>query len=439
MTTTSAENTFLHRPLHIESDINRHRLDVNPEASTFHATDGAATEAEYLSLLAALIGIFNPTHLMETGTWNGDGAACLIRAAPPASTVLTLCDAPLGDAIQSGLRGLAEKSRSFVEFVQVNTGNLINGQSERSWADLTGGKTSFAFLDSSVPDRVREFAYISDPLSGVLDFTRPLCVCIHDMGRYRYPHEPEVQHLAATLAALSDLCIERGWQQIRFHQSRGMLVLTKYPEAAGIDGSCIIPTELISSYDLINHMRGSDPYLITDYYPVLCTIVRQQRPNRVLNIGVRSGYSLSTILDASSEIETAYATDLSEKQTNECAAAYRQTQFLLEKLQKTARWPHLRELIFWDKDSLASAALPPEANDLDLTLIDGTYNVQGCLHNLNIVLSATRNNGLIIVDNTDRHSLQSPIEDWALSHGLISSYHPDSSGRGRIAIRVACS
>ena len=430
------EHTFLHRPLRIEADINRHRLDVNPEVSSFHATDSAATEAEYLNLLAALIGIFNPTHLMETGTWNGDGAACLIRAAPPESTVLTLCDAPLGEAIKSGLSNLAEKFGGYVKFVQVNTKTLMDGHSESSWAELTGSKTTFAFLDSSIPDRAREFAYISDPLNGVLDFTRPLCVCIHDMSRYRHPHEPEVQYLAATLAALNDLCIERGWQQMRFHQSRGMLVLTKYPQAAGIDGTCLIPAALVSAHDLANHMRGSDPYLITDYFPVLGAIVLEQRPKRVLNIGIRAGYSLSTILDASNGIEKAYSIDLSQKNSSGTTTVYRRTQTLLEELRQTARWPHLRELTFWEIDSQTLTALPQEALDLDLTLIDGTYSAEGCLHNLSIALPATRNNGLIVVDNIDWHSLRSHVENWALNHGLISSYHPDSSGRGRLVVRV---
>jgi len=131
-----------------------------------------------------------------------------------------------------------------VRFLNLHTGNLIAEKSQIPWREVSEGKPTFAFLDTTIPHRALEFEYISDPRNGVLDFSRPLCVCIHDMSRYRHPSNADTSHLASTLRRVDRLCKERGWQSLRLNQSRGLLILVKYPPAAGIDGTCLVPEEL---------------------------------------------------------------------------------------------------------------------------------------------------------------------------------------------------
>jgi predicted O-methyltransferase YrrM len=154
-------STFLNRPLRSETELSRHRLELNPEASLFHATDDGETQFEYLALISALIGIFKPTCLVETGTWHGDGAAAMLQAAGPGSRVITLCHHPLSQEVRDGLQAIANEQQNEVTFVQANTRELIAKRSGFSWRELTHGKATFAFLDSSIPDRSYEFAYIS--------------------------------------------------------------------------------------------------------------------------------------------------------------------------------------------------------------------------------------------------------------------------------------
>jgi hypothetical protein len=222
-------------------------MDVNPEAAQFMATDSGATEVEYLSLIESLIGVFKPTYLVETGTWHGDGAAAMLRAAGPRSTVISLCHHALDEPVREGLEIVARERESEIRIVLANTIDLIDGRCGFSWADLTFGKATFAFLDSSIPDRAREFEYISEPSNGVMDFSRPICVCVHDMSLYRHPNDSDSGHLPATVVAIEELCRGRGWQLMRLNQSRGMLVLIKYPDYSSIASTSSTKTAVIAS------------------------------------------------------------------------------------------------------------------------------------------------------------------------------------------------
>jgi predicted O-methyltransferase YrrM len=427
---------FLDRHLILESDLCNHRLDVNPEARLFRSTDGGATELEYLEVITALVGVFKPTHLLETGTWNGDGAACLIRAAGAGSRLTTYCDHKLNDDVFEGLCALSSEHGCDFDFIQVNTRDLINRNSHQTWGEITCGKTTFAFLDSSIPDRVEEFRFISDPANGVMDFNRPICVCVHDMSRYRHPHDHHTQFLASTIRQIEQLCEERNWQIMRLHQSRGLMILTWYPDVSGIDGKCIIPDSLISQEDRKSHMSDSDPYLITDYYPILKDIIRSKNPKRILEIGVRYGYSLSVMLDAASHIENAFALDrpINSGDINN-NDAYHLAQKGLNTLFDQGRWPNLSGIKFWELDTQSVTALPHEIDQIDVAYIDGDHSASGCLHDLTIVLSRIAPNGLIVVDDADHCRLRPIIEQWAAMFNFTTSYIPDSSGRGKIVVQ----
>jgi hypothetical protein len=215
--------TFLNKPLFMETLICPHQEHLDPDARNFRATDGGATEQEYLALLQVLVGIFKPTHICETGVLWGDGSAALIQAligTKDEKHVLSIGGNDLPGDVSQGLRDIAEKGEVGFRFLKANTNTLMD---ENTWSQYTGGKTTFAFLDSSIPDRVREFDYISNLANGVLDFERPLCVCVHDMSKYRHPKDDATEYLQSTVEGLYELAEERGWEVLRLNQSRGMI------------------------------------------------------------------------------------------------------------------------------------------------------------------------------------------------------------------------
>ena len=220
--------TFRNRPLHNEADLCPHQEDLDPDAKYFFAVDGAATEEEYLSLIRSLVGIFKPSDILETGSYMGDGTFALLQALwgnPHQETnIVTICGDIIPEDVLEKLR-LATSLKNRLIVICANTNDLIDNN---TLADLTEGKTTFAFLDSSIPDRLKEFNYISNPANGVLDFTRPICVCVHDMSKYRHPKDSHFEYLQGTVEGLEKTANERGWQMLRINQSRGMIVLVRY-------------------------------------------------------------------------------------------------------------------------------------------------------------------------------------------------------------------
>ena len=222
--------TFRNRPLRNEVDLCPHQEDLDPDAKYFFAVDGSATEKEYLNLLRVMIELFKPTSALETGSYMGDGTYALLKGLSNGPfdnpTLITICGDELPQAVEISLNQTADISEINLQMV---TGNTINFIEQNQLAELTKGETTFAFLDSSIPDRLKEFEHISNPDNKVLDFTRPLCVCVHDMSAYRHPKDCHSEFLQETVEGLTKLATERGWQLLRLNQSRGMIILVKYP------------------------------------------------------------------------------------------------------------------------------------------------------------------------------------------------------------------
>jgi hypothetical protein len=223
------EREVLQRLTYPEDFCSPHKLDVNPEARLFRTTGPGSTELEYLQLLAALVGVFKPTHVLETGTLSGDGTIALMNGAEAGCTVISICGDALAPETRHRLHLAASTYRCRLITYTGWTTEMMAGRSQVSFADLCRGRVTFAFLDTRIPDRDDELLYIADSRNGVMDFSRPCCVCIHDMSRHRHERDADTEHLPTAAANIEAFAASQGWQILRLHQSRGMIVLCRYP------------------------------------------------------------------------------------------------------------------------------------------------------------------------------------------------------------------
>ena len=223
------ERDVLERITYPEDFCSPHKLDVNPEAQLFRTTGPGATEVEYLQLLAALVGVFKPTHILETGTFGGDGTIALMYGAEPGCSVISISGDALAPEVRLRLHAAASTYRCRLITYTGWTTEMLAGRSQVTFANLCRGLVTFAFLDTRIPDRDDELLHIADPRNGVMDFTRPCCVCIHDMSRHRHERDADTEHLAGAVANIEAFAAKEGWQMLRLHQSRGMIVLCRYP------------------------------------------------------------------------------------------------------------------------------------------------------------------------------------------------------------------
>lgn len=214
-----------------ESLVNLHRLDVNPEARLFRTAHGGGTEVEYQGLLAALVGVFAPTRVIITGTWNADVVEVVLERLSSGSTVCLLTDGSLSRRRVDKLNSLAAGTGAVFTCLPLDTVDFGGANMGDEVSNIAGQGFHFAFLDSRISSVALEFSCLTDPASNLLDFMRPLCICIHDMSRYRHPHDSDTGELAAAIRHIEIVAGNRGWQWIRLNQSRGMIVLVKYPKS----------------------------------------------------------------------------------------------------------------------------------------------------------------------------------------------------------------
>ncbi len=198
----------------------------------------------------------------------------------------------------------------------------------------------------------------------------------------------------------------------------------------------LVPQELLQRADIEDALTGRDPYLTTDYYPVLAEIPKSKRPRTILEIGVRYGYSLAVVLDACPSVVRAYGIDLNESPGwGGVAGALGVARQNLECLRQEGRWPKLKRLVLMEMNTQAALELPGLAN-VDFAYLDGDHSPSGCLHDFELVLSAMAPGGLMVGDDADHGGLRGPIEEWAASRGFPAEYVSDRSSRGRVLVSL---
>lgn len=123
-------------------------------ADLFETIDSQTTEIEYLALLTALIRVFKPMRVLETGTHNGRGTLAMALA----------CQA----------NGLGMVDSVELDEKRVNKAEqLLKENSLENWADVHWGESlawitkqtqpfDFVFLDSDLPRRCSELTALLD-------------------------------------------------------------------------------------------------------------------------------------------------------------------------------------------------------------------------------------------------------------------------------------
>jgi predicted O-methyltransferase YrrM len=209
-----------------ESGVSPHDLTKNWEAGLFETSGGGSTEIEYLTLLAALVGIYKPTTILETGSLNGDGTIALLMEARSGAVIHSICGDPIESQRLEQLKTFSSEKGVTFDFLQANTNDLMDtGQ----LSELVVGDCTFAFLDSSIPDREREFEYLTNPKQKALDLTRRCCICIHDMSLHRDPSDSDSKYQPNAIKGIKEIAQKRNWQLLHLNQSRGMMVLVYDP------------------------------------------------------------------------------------------------------------------------------------------------------------------------------------------------------------------
>jgi hypothetical protein len=202
----------------------------NHDAHKFHVagSNGGATELEWINLLAALVTVQKPSVIVESGTAFGHGSVALLYGAEPGTKLVTVDSSPLSAEDDARVRAVADSRGCTFQQIIANTRDLMRPGDTRL-ADATGGRATFFFLDSSIPDRAAELAIFCDPRNGIMDGTKPCCACIHDMSRLRPECASDTSYLPGTAASIENFASAWGWQRLRLHASRGLYILYRHP------------------------------------------------------------------------------------------------------------------------------------------------------------------------------------------------------------------
>ena len=196
---------------------------------------------------------------------------------------------------------------------------------------------------------------------------------------------------------------------------------------------CIIPNYLIAPKDRQWRGRQGDPYMTTNLYPVYAGIVKEIRPKRLLEIGVRYGYSMAVALDAWPGIEAVVGIDMfSGGGWGGTDGAYHIACAKLRALRRT-RWPNLRSLRLENYDTQQVSDLS-HLGEFDLIYVDGDHSPEGCLHDLGLTVPLLAAGGSLVVDDMDHCGLRQTADEFAAAAGLSARYYPDESNRGRLVM-----
>lgn len=201
------ESVFKGKP---ESSVHPH--DPAELAELFSAADGSSVEFEVLYFLGALVHLFKPRNVLETGT--GEGLATIAIAS-----ALSTNDRGILTTVEiDGAK--VERARANLLRVDAPLGGLVvfnTGDSRELIEKWTGAPFDFAFFDSLIAFRHLEFELL---LSRKLLTEDAVCV-FHDTSRrrggYFSDYNPEM------IAALDRHSQGRQWLESPL--SRGLRVL----------------------------------------------------------------------------------------------------------------------------------------------------------------------------------------------------------------------
>ncbi|MFA5129224.1 MAG: class I SAM-dependent methyltransferase [Patescibacteria group bacterium] len=198
------------------SELSVHPHCPEERADLFTAYDGESAEIETCEFLYSLVRILKPNKVLETGTAKGIAAIAMASAMKENGFGKLFTIENKKDIAEIASARLDKAGLS--KFVKVIVQDSIQ------FCEETRFKFKFAFLDSSIPIRTKEFTILNH--KGSLDI-----VAFHDTSRHREkalktPGEPQdeylkqLRYLEQDCTGMIDFCFSRG---LRLMQTTGFI------------------------------------------------------------------------------------------------------------------------------------------------------------------------------------------------------------------------
>lgn len=181
---------------------------------------------------------------------------------------------------------------------------------------------------------------------------------------------------------------------------------------------------------LIAGWYPNDPFkhveAIRQYYEVKWNIMQQVRAGRIMEIGVRAGYSAYVMLSASPRARYLGL-------DNGLCDAEGRADYLAHARKLLS--PFDARLWLVDSGTLRSFPAGPDGDLWDLVHVDGHHSYEGCLHDILLASEVSRH---ILVDDYDTGpGIQRAVEEFRLGagHGKWSAQHfPDGNVAGNMLL-----
>jgi predicted O-methyltransferase YrrM len=167
-----------------------------------------------------------------------------------------------------------------------------------------------------------------------------------------------------------------------------------------------------------------DEYLLSgNYYEWYCALARHYRPQSVLEIGVRLGYSLASMAHGTSDETELFGIDID---------AYVPGSLSIARAKLAQRWPR-RKL---DLQLINSQRVRSFPRAFDLVHIDGDHSYSGKLHDLTLTLGSCK---VVIVDDFNSlHQVRAAAIRFLDDHqARIARHYVIPSVRGTLVIEFA--
>jgi predicted O-methyltransferase YrrM len=197
----------------VETDNHKHVETEKPHL--FRSFDTEGTEIEVLDLLHALIILFKPMHVLETGTWNAYGTIAMAHAVKENGFGEVISVEKLPEKAAAGMQKLAALGLDKCATI-INRPSLEYIRS----LDKTGPKFDLAFFDSSRVHRADEFVQLHQ--KGLLADL----VLFHDTSRSRIEnHDAKKGVQEAYVRRLDEIEQHYTKGSIEFELSRGLRIM----------------------------------------------------------------------------------------------------------------------------------------------------------------------------------------------------------------------
>lgn len=162
------------------------------------------------------------------------------------------------------------------------------------------------------------------------------------------------------------------------------------------------------------------PALYDDsYYPAYAAVAAWKRPRRVLEIGVRLGYSLIAMASGHRPSEVAGIDSEADPASN-----------LGHARQNLAACGFVDMPTVFIRDRSSDVSIKDLGGPFDLVHVDGGHDESTCLHDIEMAFQVLASGGVVIVDDLSTFSVLAAFEATARVPGRAAGYVMHKHGMG---------